>query len=104
MASILWTVGARNDLRELVQFIAHDSPTYAAATADRILDAVERLRRYPRLGRVVPEYDQPPIRELIVGGYRLVYRIRGQRVVLVAIVHGSRDLMRRMSKQPWDFG
>jgi len=104
VASIVWSVGARNDLRELVQFIAYDSPTYAASTSRRILDAVDRLRRYPKLGRVVPEYDHPSIRELIVGNYRVVYRVRGQRVGIGAIVQGSRDLLRRRHTQPWDFG
>ena len=57
MAQVRWTLGARTDLREIVEFIARDSETYATVTADRILSAVERLERNPRLGRVVP--DQP---------------------------------------------
>ncbi len=104
MASIFWTVGARDDLRDIVEYIATDSPTYGASTAERVLEAVDRLRRYPRLGRVVPEYDDASIRELIVGNYRVVYRLRRQRVGIVAVVHGTRDLLRRVAKEPWDFG
>jgi addiction module RelE/StbE family toxin len=103
MASIVWTVGARNDLRDVTEYIARDSPTYAAATADRILDAIDNLVTYPKLGRVVPEYNNESIRELIVGNYRIVYRLRRQRIGIVAIVYGSRDLLRRVAKQPWDF-
>lgn len=104
MASILWTVGARNDLRDVLNYIAADSPTYAALTADRILDGVERLRRYPKLGRVVPELEREAIREIIVGNYRVVYHLRRQRISVLAIVHGSRDLLRKTPRQPWDFG
>lgn len=102
MASIRWTVGARRDLEEIVRFIALDSPTYAAATAERIVDAVVRLRRHPRLGRAVPEYDDPEIRELLVGNYRVVYKVQETRVGILAIVHGNRELLRRTSRERWD--
>jgi plasmid stabilization system protein ParE len=89
-------------LHGVVQFIALDSPTYAAATAGRILAAVERLRQHPRMGRIVPEYEDANLRELIVGNYRVVYKIRGTRVGIVAIVHGSRELLRRSPRRQWD--
>ena len=102
MASIRWTVGAKGDLREIVEYIGQDSPTYAAAMAGRILAAVQRLRQYPNLGRVVPEYDDETIREVIVGSYRIVYRLRRQRIGIIAVIHGSRDLLRRLTDEPWD--
>ena len=70
----------------------------------RIVAAVERLSRHPKLGRVVPEYEDETIRELIVGNYRVVYRLRGQRIGIIAVVHASRDLLRRLTGDPWDFG
>jgi toxin ParE1/3/4 len=103
VASVIWTVGAQADLRGVVEYIGRDSAAYAAQVAGRIIASVERLRRYPKLGRVVPEYEDETIRELIVGNYRVVYRLRRQRVGIVAIVHGSRDLLRRLSGEPWDF-
>lgn len=102
MASVRWTVGARADLREIVDYISQDSVTYAAALAGRIVTNVGRLRRYPRLGRVVPEYQDRSLRELIVGNYRVVYRLQGQGVAVLAIVHGSRDLIRRLPGGPWN--
>jgi plasmid stabilization system protein ParE len=104
MASIFWTVGALDDLRNIIDYIAQDSPTYAAATGTRIVDAGDRLAHYPKLGRVVPEYGDEAIRELLVGNYRIVYRLRRARVTVVAIVHGSRDLLRRRGRAPWDLG
>jgi plasmid stabilization system protein ParE len=103
VASVRWTVGAREDLRDITGFIGKDSEVYAAVVAGRMVAAVERLRRYPRLGRGVPEYEDETIRELIVGNYRIVYRIQGQRVGIIAIVHGSRDLLMRLAREPWDF-
>ena len=103
MASIIWTVGAQEDLRGIVEYIGRDSAAYAARVAERIVSATERLRRHPKLGRVVPEYEDETIRELIVGNHRVVYRLRRQRVGIVAIVHGSRELLRRLPGEPWDF-
>jgi addiction module RelE/StbE family toxin len=104
MAAVRWTVGAREDLREIVEHIAADSPTYARAMAMRILGSVKRLRAHPALGRVVPEYEDESIRELIVGNYRVVYRVEGRRVGVLAVVHGARDLPRQRRERPWDLG
>ena len=104
MASIIWTVGARNDLQQIIEYIRQDSTAFATAMAERIVSGVERLRRHPKLGRIVPEYEDETIRELIIGNYRVIYRVRRQRVGILAIIHGSRDLLRRLSGEPWDFG
>lgn len=102
MAALRWTIGARRDLREIVQFIAADSPTYAAVMSHRIVTATERLPRHSRLGRIVPEYGDVSLRELIVGSYRLVYRIVRDDIGIVAIVHGSQDLLRTLGDRPWN--
>lgn len=68
----------------------------------RIGEAADRLTVYPLLGRVVPEFDDPLVRELIVGRYRLVYRVEGDTIFVVTIVHGSQDLMRHLPDGPWD--
>jgi len=103
VAKIIWTVGARRDLHEIINYIAQDSPVYAANFADRILLAIDRLQTFPKLGRMVPEYKDASIRELIVGHYRIVYGIQGNRVGIAAIAHASRDLLRKLSSTPWDF-
>ncbi len=103
MAAIHWTVGAQQDLREIVEYIGQDSAVYAASTAERLVTAVERLQQHPRLGRIVPEYENQTLRELIVGNYRIVYRVRPARIGIVAIAHASRDLLKKLPQAPWDF-
>ncbi len=72
MASVYWSLGARDDIRQAVEFIGKDSPaspTYAASLVGRITAAIERLlERYPAIGRVIPEYDDDDLRELIIFG------------------------------------
>lgn len=102
MAKIRWSLGARRDLHEIIIYIAEDSPSYAINFAERITLAVDRVETFPKLGRIVPEYQDPDIRELIVGHYRVVYRLHGSRIGIAAIAHASRDLLRKLSSEPWD--
>lgn len=44
------------------------------------------------MGRIVPEYNNPDIRELIYQNYRIVYKIEKQTVYLTLVIHGSKEL------------
>lgn len=61
-------------------------------TVDRIVSSVQNLGTYPLLGRVVPEYQDANLREILCGRYRIVYRVDEDRVPIVAVVHGARTL------------
>jgi toxin ParE1/3/4 len=94
MAQVRWLGSAREDLRQIRQYIAQDSPSAAAAMVRRLRGEAARLDRFPERGRVVPEYADPAIRELIVAPYRVMYRYQPERnrVQIIAVVHGSRLL------------
>lgn len=62
------------DLESIVEYVARDSKIYATAMARRLVDAASSLNVMSARGRIVPEYDDTSIRELIVGSYRLIYR------------------------------
>jgi addiction module RelE/StbE family toxin len=88
-----WSEPAIEDLRNLHVYIAKDSPHYARQFIERLLIAVEPLVEFPEMGRHVPETDAADVRELIVQGYRIIYQIEAPtRVVILAVVHGRRDL------------
>jgi toxin ParE1/3/4 len=92
MAEVRWTPQAADDLEAITDFIAADSPHYASLFAIDVLNAVERLQLFPRSGRVVPEVQAPEIREIVLGNYRIVYRIRTDLVEILTVWHGSRLL------------
>lgn len=53
--------------------------------------AVDRLREFPESGRVVPEQDDPAVREVIVGAYRVVHEVRPDgRVEVLTVFHAAR--------------
>jgi plasmid stabilization system protein ParE len=72
MARVVFTQTAKQHLREISEYIARDSPSAAKAIVRPLRSEAGRLARYPEMGRIVPEYDDPSIRELIVSPYRLM--------------------------------
>ncbi len=92
MTKIRWTEQAVADLRSIREFIERDSPLYGRLVAERLFDATAQIERFPRSGRVVPEISRDDIRELIVGDYRIVYRLEGEIAVLLTVFRGSRLL------------
>jgi len=81
-------------LVEAIEYIARDSPSYAAALAVRAERAGASLNELPHRGRRVPEYKDPNVRELIVSNHRLIYRVAANSVTIIAFVHTARDLPR----------
>ena len=97
-----WSEPALDDLQAIQLYIAHDSASYARRFVERAFAATDRLSAFPHMGRAVPEAGSPDIRELIYNEYRLIYQIvLPERVVVIAVVHGRRDLTRK-ELQPWN--
>ena len=92
MAQVRWTPQAADDLQAITEFIAKDSPQYASLFAINVFNAVERLVDFPESGRIVPERNDPQLREIIFGNYRIVYRLHRQTAELLTIHHAARPL------------
>ncbi len=97
-----WSHLARDDLDNIVRYIGRDSPFYAQAFAERVLAATRRLGVFPKSGRMIPEAEDKTMREIIVQAYRVMYRIESERVLVLAVMHGSRDLTKPQN-QPWEY-
>ncbi len=79
------------DLRAIRDYIAEGSAAHADLTIARIFSAVERLLHFPQSGRIVPERDDPEIREILAGHFRVVYRLRGAAIEVVTVFRASRE-------------
>ena len=88
---ILWSPQSLRDLQAIHEYIARDSGHYADLTVARIFAGVERLVQFPNSGRVVPERNQPEIREIIVGRFRVVYRMRESTIEIATVFRASRE-------------
>jgi len=89
---IIWTDDGIKSFEDIIQYIANDSTYYASEFAKRILSTIENLPEFPYLGRIVPEYNNPDLREIIYQNYRILYKISGNAIYLVLVIHGSRIL------------
>ncbi|HWJ27485.1 MAG TPA: type II toxin-antitoxin system RelE/ParE family toxin [Flavisolibacter sp.] len=92
MAQIKWTLQAADDLEAITEFIALDSGYYATLFALDIFAAIEKLEQFPKLGRIVPETQDPDVREVLFGNYRIIYRLRPGLIEIISIYHGARLL------------
>jgi plasmid stabilization system protein ParE len=90
--TLLWSDRAITDLEQIADFIALDSPAGATSFVTKVVEAVSTLQAFPEAGRVVPEYGESSLRELIFRNYRIVYRKDEQSVTIVTVFHGSRSL------------
>ena len=100
---IEWARSARDELTDLRDYIAKASPYNAQRFIERIITAVESLSDQPQRGRRAPEADRDDVRELLFQNYRIIYLLRPDILYVVTVVHGSRDLERRVIK-PWEVG
>ena len=73
---VIITPTAIRDLERIVRFITRDSPQRAKRFGYALIDAALAIGPYPEMGRVVPEHDDPDVREMIHGSYRIISEVR----------------------------
>lgn len=98
---VKWSQAAYDDLEDIVRYISRDSTFYASAFAERVVLATRRLGEFPESGRKIPEAEDSAMREIIVQDYRVMYRVETAEVLILAVMHGSRNL-NNPDNQPWN--
>lgn len=87
---------AADDYESILVYVARQSGVVRARQLNEKMSAkISALETSPSSCRAVPELRREGLtayRELIVRPYRVMFRIRGQEVVLLAVVDGRRDL------------
>lgn len=102
MANLRWSLTAGNDLRDIEDFIARDSVLHAVTFVDLIIETAERVLSTPQLGRIVPEFNRKNLREIIFRGYRVIYLLWNEEIIVLRVVHGARALRNLTHREPWD--
>jgi toxin ParE1/3/4 len=90
-----WAAVARRDLLSILDYLADRNPDSAAATLKRLENGAAALKRSPARGRIVPELARLQLRhyrEFIIRPYRLLYRIVGRKVLVLALFDTRRNL------------
>jgi plasmid stabilization system protein ParE len=94
MAKIIWADPAVQELDASADYIALDKPEAAHQRVRQVLTAVERFRRFPKMGSLPAELRGLPYRQLVVPPCRVFYRIEKKVVYIVHVVRGE-QLVRR---------
>jgi plasmid stabilization system protein ParE len=88
--NVRWTRRAAKDLLAIGDFIARDKPGAARRWVARLKERARHAAPTPRAGRRVPELDRDDVREVLVGGYRIVYQIYPDFIDILTVFEGHR--------------
>jgi plasmid stabilization system protein ParE len=89
-----WAPQARLDLWDLLSYISESNRQAAADFGLAVFEAIERLSKFPESGRMVPEFQDPAIREIIRRPCRIVYRVKRDESLaeIARIWHAARGI------------
>ena len=93
------TADAKEDLAAIRAYIRSDSKENATRFLKRLREAIRGLKRFPEAGSMVPPFDNPSLREIFVGNYRIIYRLKDDVCSVVTVIHGARRLPDSVGRQ-----
>ena len=92
---VVWSPLALNDFDDIIDYIDVDSPTNARRVFAKLARRVRSLRNFPHRGSLVQGrwvHGGAPLRELVEGPWRIVYIVEDDRVLVMGIADGRRDI------------
>jgi len=87
---VIWAREALFRLVEIEKFIAKNNPDRAEKFIEYLIDRAESISHNPHIGRIVPELSDKTIREIIAKKYRIVYRIKNERIEILTVFEGHK--------------
>jgi len=91
--AVEFSPSALSDLQEALDYFAEQGVASAGQRiVQDIIDATRALPDFPEMGRIVPEFETPSLRELIRPPYRIVYRLHPGRISIIRIWRSERLL------------
>lgn len=93
MVRINWTYQAKEDLKDIAEYISRNSKKYAELQIIKIRNHTQILKSHIYIGKIVREIEENSIRELIEGNYRIIYKLVSKtQIDILTIHHSARDL------------
>jgi len=92
---VIWADIAQRDLKQIIDYIAVDSPDNALQILKKIRQKASNLYTLPDRGRIVPELKDQGIhiyREIIVSPWRIIYRTSDTTVFILSVIDSRRDV------------
>lgn len=82
---IIYTKQAQTQLKGIKAFIAKDNASAAEAHLLQIKSKIELLADFPFIGQVNPLLNQQAVRDWVIFGYKVIYKVNEKQVVILAI-------------------
>jgi len=82
---IIWSPRVLDRASEYADYIAEDSQAEAKKWLVKLFKEVKRLETFPESARVVPELNEPNIREIIFNNFRIIYEISENSINLLTV-------------------
>ncbi|MCY7410350.1 MAG: type II toxin-antitoxin system RelE/ParE family toxin [Chitinophagales bacterium] len=93
MVEVIWSEISFEDLYNIIEFISRDSGKYASLQAEKIIGTTNLLEHSALVGKPVREFDDPSIREIVCGNYRIIYEVISKSSVLILTIHHGKRLV-----------
>jgi plasmid stabilization system protein ParE len=90
--SIVFSLVAKDDLKNIFEYIKRDSLIYARKEINAIRSRISKVRLNLYVGKKFENFNNDNIRELIFKNYRIIYEIESDRIIILTIHHHSRLL------------
>lgn len=90
---VVWTDQAYERLTEIQEYIAEEEvPSHANRLIEKLIEKGDSLSEFHNRGRIVPELGLEDVRELVEGNYRIVYRVKINKVQILSVFEAHRLL------------
>lgn len=89
---IFWTEPALADLLAVKDYIKRDSEFFSKRFVESVVEAVENIQMFPKMGRKVPENDDESLREILYQNYRIIYKLGKDDIFILAVIHQAKEL------------
>lgn len=82
---IIYSKQAKDQLYSIKEYIAQDNKVVAIEYLSRIKHKIEMLKDYPYIGKINTTFNMEYIREFVVFGYKVIYKINKKSLTILAI-------------------
>jgi toxin ParE1/3/4 len=93
MVQIVLSRIAKQDLKDIVDYIKRNSVHYAYLENKKIQEAIDQLSYQPLIGKVLPEQEDINLREMIFRNYRIIYQIEDNTKIQILTIHHHSRLL-----------
>ncbi|NKJ36409.1 type II toxin-antitoxin system RelE/ParE family toxin [Rhizobium sp. SG570] len=89
--TVYFSSEAESDLERIADYIAVDNPRRALSLVQELRGKCESLADAPLAFPLLPRYERHGIRRRVHGNYLIFYRVDGENVVVIHVLHGAMD-------------